>query len=58
MMGAAKLAVKRRIVDEPRESFPIFAAVVWECVMWLFRHNKDVLQSGLQASMQYIYADR
>ncbi|KAJ3068432.1 peroxisomal membrane protein 4 [Rhizoclosmatium globosum] len=55
--GIAKMAVKRGIVPEPPHSFPIFAATVWGIVMWQFRHERDVLQSSLQSSMQFLYND-
>ncbi|KAJ3294384.1 Peroxisomal membrane protein 4 [Borealophlyctis nickersoniae] len=57
MVGAAKLAVKQGVVPQPENTFPVFAAVVWGIVMWLFRHNRDTLQGSLQASMQYLYND-
>jgi peroxisomal membrane protein 4 len=37
--------------------FSVFAALVWGCVMYLFRQERDTLQSSLQASMQYLYND-
>lgn len=37
--------------------FPLGAAIVWGCVMWLFRHERDVLQPSLKSSMQYLYDD-
>ncbi|KAI8915287.1 hypothetical protein PhCBS80983_g01396 [Powellomyces hirtus] len=57
MIGMAKLAVKNEIVPAPENTFPVFAALVWGIVMWLFRHNRDTLQNSLQASMQYLYND-
>ncbi|KAJ3186053.1 Peroxisomal membrane protein 4 [Gaertneriomyces sp. JEL0708] len=57
MVGLAKLAVKNNIIPEPQNTFPVFAAVVWGIVMWLFRHNPETLQSSLQASMTYLYND-
>ncbi|CAI2183750.1 7276_t:CDS:2 [Funneliformis geosporum] len=52
-----QLPVTRKAMDEPKHTFPIFAAVVWGIVMWLFRHDRDSLQPSLQASMQYLYLD-
>ncbi|CAG8697879.1 11316_t:CDS:2, partial [Dentiscutata heterogama] len=43
--------VKRQVVGEPKHTFPVFAAIVWGVVMWLFRHDRDVLQPSLQSSM-------
>lgn len=57
MMGMAKLSVKKGIIPQPPHAFPIFAAVVWGIVMWLFRKERDTLQGSLQASMQYLYND-
>ncbi|KAJ3144516.1 Peroxisomal membrane protein 4 [Geranomyces variabilis] len=57
MIGMAKLAVKEQIISEPKHTFPVFAALVWGIVMWLFRHNREVLQNSLQSSMQYLYND-
>ncbi|KAJ1549834.1 Peroxisomal membrane protein 4, partial [Cladochytrium tenue] len=57
MMGLAKLTVKKGVIPQPPHAFSIFAAVTWATVMWLFRHERDVLQGSLQASMQYLYND-
>eukprot|EP00842_Homolaphlyctis_polyrhiza_P005030 jgi/Hompol1/5528/HPOL_004500-RA len=56
-VGLAQLAVKRGIVPQPKHAFPVFAAVTWGIVMWLFRHDRDTLQPSLQSSMQYLYND-
>nr|KAJ3405046.1 Peroxisomal membrane protein 4 [Polyrhizophydium stewartii] len=56
-VGLAKLAVKRKIISKPQHSFPVFAALTWGIVMWLFRHDRDTLQPSLQSSMQYLYND-
>lgn len=57
MMGLAKLPVKKNVIAEPAQTFPIFASLVWATVMFLFQNERDVLQPSLQASMQYIYID-
>ena len=71
MVGVAKMAVKRNWLanagplaltweqanSEDSMIFPAFAALVWAIVMWLFRHERDTLQSSLQASMHYLYND-
>ncbi|KAF0378307.1 peroxisomal membrane protein 4 [Gigaspora margarita] len=57
MVGLSKLPVKRKVINEPNHTFSVFAAVVWGVVMWLFRHDREVLQPSLQASMQYLYLD-
>lgn len=56
-MGLAKLPVKKNVIAEPAQTFPIFASLVWATVMFLFYNERDVLQPSLQASMQYIYID-
>ncbi|ORZ20441.1 Tim17/Tim22/Tim23/Pmp24 family-domain-containing protein [Absidia repens] len=57
VMALVKLPVKREIVDAPQHTYPIFAAVIWGAVMWLFNKEGDTLQPSLRASMQYIYKD-
>ncbi|TPX34908.1 hypothetical protein SmJEL517_g02623 [Synchytrium microbalum] len=57
MIGLASLAVKKNVIAQPPHAYPVFAAVVWGIVMYLFRHDRDVLQPSLQASMQYLYND-
>ncbi|CAO3695704.1 unnamed protein product [Rhizopus stolonifer] len=57
VLAMVKVPVKRRVVDAPQNTFPVFAAVVWGLVMWLFKHEKDTIQPSLRASMQYIYSD-
>ncbi|CAO3592098.1 unnamed protein product [Absidia cylindrospora] len=57
VMALVKLPVKREILDAPQHTYPIFAAVVWGSVMWLFNKESDTLQPSLRASMQYIYQD-
>lgn len=57
-MGLVKYSADNGIIPQPKfKSFPIFAALVWGAVMWLFRNNKKSLQPSLQASMQYLYND-
>ena len=37
------------------DAWPVFAAMSWASVMYLFRWYPDTLQSGLRSSMDYIY---
>ncbi|CAG8953767.1 hypothetical protein HYFRA_00006658 [Hymenoscyphus fraxineus] len=37
------------------DAWPVFAAMSWGMVMWLFRWYPDTVQSGLRSSMDYIY---
>ncbi|CCX10208.1 Tim17/Tim22/Tim23/Pmp24 family-domain-containing protein [Pyronema domesticum] len=60
VMGMAKLSVKKGIVPDPNgvvsnNAHPVFAAMSWACVMWLFRWHPDVVQSSLRTSMVYLY---
>ncbi|KAJ1971795.1 hypothetical protein H4R35_005052 [Dimargaris xerosporica] len=57
VFGLAKSLVKHNVIDEPHRPFPVFAALVWGLVMWLFRHERSTLQPSLQASMKYLYLD-
>lgn len=36
-------------------SWPVFAAVSWGAVMWLYGEHEDNLMSSLRSSMQYMY---
>jgi len=57
MVGFAKMPVSHELIDAPRQTFSIFASLVWGIVMWQFWAERDVLQPSLQASMQYLYID-
>ncbi|CAM0140563.1 hypothetical protein VKS41_006582 [Umbelopsis sp. WA50703] len=57
LIGLAKTPVQRKIIDAPQSTYPIFAALVWGMVMYQFKHEREVLQPSLQASMQYLYND-
>ncbi|KAI7869433.1 peroxisomal membrane protein 4-like protein [Spinellus fusiger] len=56
-VALVKLPVHKNYIKEPKHTFPIFAAVVWGIVMWLFQHDDSTLQSSLRSSMVYIYRD-
>ncbi|KAE9419120.1 hypothetical protein Angca_004221 [Angiostrongylus cantonensis] len=58
VVGLAKLAVYHDFIPRPKyRVFPLFAAVVWGFVLWLFEHHTNVLQGSLVKSMTYIYKD-
>ncbi|KAA6409617.1 MAG: peroxisomal membrane 4 [Lasallia pustulata] len=40
-----------------RNAWPVFAAVSWGAVMWLFRWHPETLQPSLRSSMKYIYTN-
>jgi len=37
------------------DAWPVFAALSWGAVMWLFRWYPETVQGGLRSSMDYIY---
>ena len=57
LVGLGSLLVKRKWVHQPSNGFTYMATIVWGIVMWLFRHDKDVLQGSLVSSMEYLYND-
>jgi len=38
-------------------AWPVFAALSWASVMWIFRWYPDSVQPSLRSSMKYIYQD-
>ena len=57
LIGLAAMAAEKQAIQAPAQTYPVFAALVWGIVMWLFRHERKSLQPSLQASMQYLYND-
>ena len=57
LIGMASVAADKNGITAPSQTYPVFAALVWGVVMWLFRHERKSLQPSLQASMQYLYND-
>ncbi|XP_038613329.1 peroxisomal membrane protein 4 [Tachyglossus aculeatus] len=58
LFGLSRLAVDQGYIPEPkRDPFPLFAAVVWGLVLWLFEYHRTTLQPSLQSSMTYLYDD-
>ncbi|KAG9244193.1 peroxisomal membrane protein-like protein [Calycina marina] len=64
VLSAAKLSVQpgAGIIKNPdltkrisHNAWPVFAALSWASVMWLFRWYPETVQSGLRSSMDYIY---
>lgn len=66
VLGLAKLSVQRKragglgLSPDMKErlnanAWPVFAAVSWGMVMWLFRWYPEVLQPSLKSSMKYMY---
>lgn len=64
VLSLAKLSVQPSvgIIRSPalsqrisRDTWPVFAALSWGSVMWLFRWYPETVQSGLRSSMDYIY---
>lgn len=51
-MGEIGAKVKGQL---QRNSWPVFAAVSWGLVMWLFRWHPEMVQSSLRSSMKYMW---
>ncbi|KAG2215384.1 hypothetical protein INT45_010727 [Circinella minor] len=56
-IALVKVPVQRKMIEAPKHTYPIFAAVSWGMVMYLFQCDENTLQPSLRASMQYIYRD-
>jgi peroxisomal membrane protein 4 len=57
-LAIAKLPAKYGLLaNEPPQAYPIFAALSWGAIMWLFRHEASTVHPSLRASMQYLYVD-
>lgn len=63
-LAAAQLLIEPQvgIIKSPQlskkishDAWPVFAALTWASMMWLFRWHPDTVQSGLRSSMDYIY---
>ncbi|XP_069508249.1 peroxisomal membrane protein 4 isoform X2 [Ambystoma mexicanum] len=58
LFGLSRLAQEKGYIPATkRDSFPLFAALVWGIVLWLFEHHPHTLQPSLQSSMTYLYED-
>nr|XP_039251182.1 peroxisomal membrane protein 4-like [Styela clava] len=63
IFGLCRLGVQKGYLPSPnkteggRDPFPIFGAVVWGIVLWLFEYHRKTLQPSLQSSMTYLYDD-
>lgn len=57
LSGFVFLYMSKSTVKLPPTAFKAYAAVMWACVMFLFYHYPEVLQTSLQSSMSYIYRD-
>ncbi|XP_074868341.1 peroxisomal membrane protein 4 isoform X2 [Carettochelys insculpta] len=58
LFGLSRLAVEKGYIPEPKQDpFPVFAAVTWGIVLWLFEYHRQTLQPSLQSSMTYLYDD-
>ncbi|MCJ1357963.1 MAG: hypothetical protein MMC33_007960 [Icmadophila ericetorum] len=64
ILALARLSVQNRniipmAVEEKvtTNAWPVFAALSWATVMWLFRWHPETLQPSLQSSMQYMYVE-
>ncbi|XP_043837014.1 peroxisomal membrane protein 4 isoform X1 [Dromiciops gliroides] len=58
LFGLARLAVEKGFIPEPKQDpFPLFSAVIWGLILWLFQYHRHTLQPSLQSSMTYLYDD-
>jgi peroxisomal membrane protein 4 len=66
MLALARLLVKPQagivrsaeLSNKLRENaWPVFAAMSWGSVMWIFRWYPESVQTSLRSSMKYIYQD-
>ncbi|KAL2763819.1 peroxisomal membrane protein 4 isoform a [Daubentonia madagascariensis] len=58
LFALCRLGVEKGYIPEPkRDLFPVFTAVVWGLVLWLFEYHRPTLQPSLQSSMTYLYED-
>ncbi|CAH2292664.1 peroxisomal membrane 4 [Pelobates cultripes] len=58
LFGLSRLAVEKGYIPEPKHDvFPLFSALVWGFVLWLFEYHRHTLQPSLQSSMTYLYDD-
>ncbi|XP_039200645.1 peroxisomal membrane protein 4 [Crotalus tigris] len=58
LFGLSRLAVEKGYIPQPKQDpFPLFTALVWGIVLWLFEYHRHTLQPSLQSSMTYLYDD-
>eukprot|EP01012_Entosiphon_sulcatum_P050139 TRINITY_DN68911_c0_g1_i1.p1 TRINITY_DN68911_c0_g1~~TRINITY_DN68911_c0_g1_i1.p1 ORF type:complete len:199 (-),score=23.94 TRINITY_DN68911_c0_g1_i1:14-610(-) len=57
ILAGARIGVEKTGASPPKQSFRIFAALVWGIVMWQFYSHRHTLQDSLQSSMTYLYVD-
>ncbi|KAL8733989.1 MAG: hypothetical protein Q9166_001750 [cf. Caloplaca sp. 2 TL-2023] len=51
--GAIPREFRERVTDN---AWPVFAALSWASVMWLYRWHPETIQPSLKSSMKYMYA--
>ncbi|KAL8970789.1 MAG: hypothetical protein Q9197_003624 [Variospora fuerteventurae] len=52
--GAIPRDLRERVTNN---AWPVFAALSWASVMWLYRWHPETIQPSLKSSMKYIYVD-
>ncbi|KAL7274968.1 hypothetical protein RUND412_002099 [Rhizina undulata] len=62
VLALAKLSVEQKIIPDPENrtrnnAWPVFAALSWGAVMFLFRWHPESIQPSLRSSMQYLYVN-
>uniref|UniRef100_UPI00358F34A7 peroxisomal membrane protein 4 n=1 Tax=Myxine glutinosa TaxID=7769 RepID=UPI00358F34A7 len=58
LFGLVRLGAERGLLPRTaQDPFPLFAALIWGIVLWLFEYHRHVLQPSLRGSMIYLYDD-
>lgn len=57
IFGLGRTLTNAKLIEYKPWMFTLFGAVSWGLVMYLYYHEKNVLQGSLTASMNYIYGD-
>lgn len=58
LFGLTRLGMEKGYIKDPKiDTFPVFGAVVWAIVLWLFEYHPHTLQNSLRNSMTYLYHD-
>ncbi|XP_012493169.1 PREDICTED: peroxisomal membrane protein 4 isoform X2 [Propithecus coquereli] len=58
LFALCRLGMEKGYIPEPKQDLsPVFNALVWGLVLWLFEYHRATLQPSLQSSMTYLYND-
>jgi len=56
-LGMVRTAVRHNWVTSFKHAYPLYAAVCWALVMYLYQFQQGTLQKSLVSSMTYLYTD-